>query len=280
VNGRHKLRDLLGKPKSTRQLEDWEGPVPSIGACNICNLPAGGFGATARIFHELACLALLSSPEHPSFFLPFLSHHLFSGAPPAYSLPFQLQSWDSWPSPHNHNLGTAMSFSVLLINFSLDYELLMLLQIVISLALHFEMDLSPSPFTGSILESQNNRMVSVGRDLKDHLVSTPPVMHRIFSTAVKFCLVLVRLHGFSWFYLPLFSLISLLYYCVRSSPAWFWRFFGTTSSHYKELWVAICVATVSSSSKCQPFWLPTDVTDSQTWGCPWATTKSCCPASH
>lgn len=51
----------------------------------------------------------------------------------------------------------------------------MLLQIVISLALHFEMDLSPPPTTGSI-----------------------------FSTALKFCFFFVRLHGFSWFYLPLF----------------------------------------------------------------------------
>lgn len=97
--------------------------MPSIGAYNICNLSAGGIGAKARIYHELACLALLSSPEHPclhpSSFPPSLPisspEHL-----PHTALPFQLQSSDSWPSPHNHNLGIAMSSSVFFTNFSLD----------------------------------------------------------------------------------------------------------------------------------------------------------------
>lgn len=80
VNGRGKLRRaILRQPKSTRQVNGWEGAVPSSGAHSICQISAGGIAAKTRLHQELACLSLLSAPEHPCL-------HLSSSPPAPLSL--------------------------------------------------------------------------------------------------------------------------------------------------------------------------------------------------
>lgn len=114
MNGRGKLRrDLLGRPKSTKHLECWEGEVASTGAYNTCNLSAGGTGAKATIYHELACIEVLSFPEDLS-----LSPRVFSRTRPTYSLACPATELRLLAKSPHHNLGIAMSFSVLFTIFS------------------------------------------------------------------------------------------------------------------------------------------------------------------
>lgn len=87
--------------------------MASTGAYNTCNLSAGGTGAKATIYHELVCIELLSFPEDLS-----LSPGVSSRTRPTYSLAHPATELRLLAKSPHHNLGIAMSFSVLFTIFS------------------------------------------------------------------------------------------------------------------------------------------------------------------
>lgn len=110
MNGRGELRRaILRKPKPTRQVNGWEGAVPSSGAHSICKFSAGSIAAKTRPYQELACLSLLSALNIPvsTFLPPLLFPHLLSRPLSTYSLAFQDAVLRHLAD--KHNLGIAIS---------------------------------------------------------------------------------------------------------------------------------------------------------------------------